>query len=169
VRKLSIAIIEDILTFFQSNVRFSWNSISGSADHSNPADHCTPSDLSQPSCGHYPIRPSTHTPQTAHLGPPEVAVSSATSLTTLYAPTTHPPTPTMTPPLPEFKRSCPKWSVKVKLVTYGPRVRLGRPPGTDYKQRLKASLGEDAAQAAKRPRGRPRQQASSPVSVEFGK
>ena len=33
---------------------------------------------------------------------------------------------------------------------YGPRPRLGRPPGTGYKQRLRGLSGEDAAQAAKK-------------------
>ncbi|EDR10701.1 uncharacterized protein LACBIDRAFT_324541 [Laccaria bicolor S238N-H82] len=112
---------------------------------------------------------ASHAPQTAHLGHRKVSVSPASSSTTLHAPTTHPPTSTTTPPSPERKRGRPKGSVKSKPVTYGPHPRLGWPPGTGYKQRLRASLGEDAAQAAKRPRGRPQKQDSSPVSVEFGK
>jgi hypothetical protein len=147
---------------------------------SSPADHRTDSAADLVPFGS-PSIPSTAYPSpfaatsssaashTADFGPSEIAVSSATSSTALYAPTTHSPTSTTSSTLPERKRGRPKGSVKVKPVTYGQRRRLGRPPGSGYKQRLRELLGEDAAQAAKRPRGRPQKQVLSPVSVEFGK
>ncbi|EDQ99028.1 uncharacterized protein LACBIDRAFT_317767 [Laccaria bicolor S238N-H82] len=142
----------------------------------SPTNHRT---RSAPSFSHQPIirftctsnSPSftSHAPQTAHLGHHEVSISPASSSTTLHAPTTHPPTSTTTLPSPKRKHGSPKGSMKSKPVTYGLCPRLRQPPRTGYKQRLRASLGEDAAQAAKRLRGRPRKQDSSPVSVEFGK
>ena len=112
---------------------------------------------------------TSHAPQTAHLGPPEFTIPSAMSSTALHAPTTHFPTSMTMSPLPKHKCGHPKGSVKVKPVLYGLHQKLRWPPGTGYKQRLRELLGEDAAQAAKRPRGQPMKQVSSPVSVEFGK
>ena len=46
--------------------------------------------------------------------------------------------------------------------------RLGRPPGTGYRQRARALVNTDAPQKAKRPVGRPRKRQAGPaVSVNF--
>ncbi|KIJ96134.1 hypothetical protein K443DRAFT_295704 [Laccaria amethystina LaAM-08-1] len=95
---------------------------SGSPSTSHTPSMAYPSPLWPPP--HLPL----HTPQTAHFGPSEVSVSSATPSTTLYAPNTHSPTSTTVSPLPERKCGRPKGSVKVKPVTYGPCRKLGWPP-----------------------------------------
>ena len=128
---------------------------------------------------------TSHAPSTPYPSPLSATTPSATSHTPqepisdlprwLFHPPahrplyTHPQISTTIPPLPECKRGRPKGSVKIKPVTYGPRPRLGRPPGNGYKQRLRALLGKDAARAAKRSRGWLQKQDSSPVSVQFGK
>lgn len=66
------------------------------------------------------------------------------------------------------KRGRPKGSANP--VTYGPKPRRGRPPGTGHKQK-QILLGQGGA-VTRRPRGRPKKQASLPaasVSIEFGK
>jgi hypothetical protein len=66
------------------------------------------------------------------------------------------------------KRGRPKGSANPQAVTYGPKPRRGRPPGTGHKQK-QILLGQGGA-VTRRPRGRPKKQASLPaVSIEFGK
>jgi hypothetical protein len=85
------------------------------------------------------------------------------------APTTSPPSMSLDSTEPR-KRGRPKGDGKVpKPVVYGPRPRLGRPPGTGYKQKQRVLVEEGDTLAAKRPRGRPRKQVTPAVSVEFGR
>lgn len=135
----------------------------------NKHAHATPS--SRPSSSRSPsLLPSQH----AHFAACSHVKSASAYQPSLFGASHNTSSSRLLPPRPSSpvprKRGRPKVGANLpKPVIYGPRPRLGRPPGTGYKQKQQV-LGVGPVEPAKRSRGRPKKDVrASAVSIEFGK